>query len=51
MMENSKEIKERAKVSFNFLTMKLSIKGNSKMTNLMGKGYFTAVILNTQELF
>ena len=51
MMESSKEIKERAKVRFNFLTIKQSIKDNFKMTNLMDKGYFIAVILNTQEIF
>ena len=51
MMENSKEIKERAKVCFNFLAIKPSIKANFKMTNLTGKGYFIAVILNTQEIF
>ena len=51
MMENSKEIKERAKVCFNFLIIKQSIKANFKMTNLTGKGYSTAVLLNTQAIF
>ena len=51
MMDNSKEIKERVEVCFNFLTIKRFIKDNSKMTNLMEKGYFIAVLINTQEIF